>query len=706
MLKNIYNALEKPHLSRFGYLTQKVILINILLNVFSFLVTSIFDITIKLENIFNLVENLTVFLFIIELVTRYIVIGQNSQYSGFTGRIKYTFNFYTMIDIIAIIPYFVASISADIVILRIIRFLRFIRILKLLRMKKFVKKFLSINSFASSTIAMQVVVLFILSTLIIFIFSYAYTSTNTSILIFMDPSSIIESKTTFEMLVGIVELLIGLIIGGALISIITSTLVNITSAINKGYLPYKDKEHIVIINNNSYLDFILHETDQYYKDDGLEQDIVIFLPHIDNIESFKKNLKQYSSLNISVLTGDSLNWNSYERININGAKKVLLLLSDDILTSALNIKITKFILMHEKFNNNNLQFTIETNDNSHDKTIYKYIFHSLENQYSIINRQELIGKLLNRSVVNHDYFKIFSELLSFDGHEFYTLEASDVFEQEIQFSTAYMQFTDGILLGIVRNNQLLLNPKHDMIITNQDKLIAILEYSDSYTIDESYSLIETKETINKPNVKESKNICIIGDYSDINIDDITEFLTPESANSLEHIIADDGDYMNEAIWKGLLTNDTDVIILNLEDEYEFILSLYLKGVYSDNQNFLSKIINILHNPMNAMLLQGKEEEETNIILSEKLIGEYVAQVLFNNHVVGIFNEITNADGNEMYVLNRKKYKALFNLDYNNLKSTLINSNMIYIGAIIDNRLIFDCKDIKESQKIVVLTEGK
>jgi len=705
VLKNIYNALEKPHLSRFGYLTQKVILFNILLNVFSFLATTLFNIEMKFENILNLIENLTVVFFIIELVTRYIVIGQDSQYRGLIGRIKYTFTFYTMIDIISIIPYFIASISADIIILRVIRFFRFFRILKLLRIKKFAKKFLSINSFASSTIAMQVIVLFILSTLTIFIFSYAYHSTNTSISIFLSPSSIIESKTIFETLIGIIELLIGLVIGGALISIITSTLVNITGAINKGYLPYKGKDHIVIINKNSYLDFVLHETDQYYQDKSLEQDIVIFLPHIETIESFKKNLKKYSSLNIAVVAGDPLNWNSYERININGAKKVLLLLSDSTAVSSLNKKITRFILTHNNFENKNLEFTIETNNNFHAKNIYEYMFHNLENKYSIINRKELIGKLLNRAVVNHDYFKIFSELLSFDGHEFYTLDARDIFDQEIQFSTANLQFTDGVLLGIIHNNELLLNPSSDMMIASHDKLVVILEHIYSYTIDTSYSLISTKEIINKPDVKETKNICIVGDYSDISIDDITQFLTQESIHNLEHIIASDGDYMNESIWSRLLTSDTDVIILNLEDEYEFVLSLYLQGFYSDNKIFLSKIINILHDPINAMLLLGKEQE-SNIILSEKLIGEYIAQVLFNSNIVDIFNEITHADGNEMYILNFDKYSMLFNLDYNNLKSTLINNNMIYIGVIIDDKLVFDCKDIKESKKIVVLTEGQ
>lgn len=48
-----------------------------------------------------------------------------------------------------------------------------------------------------------------------------------------------------------------------------------------------------------------------------------------------------------------------------------------------------------------------------------------------------------------------------------------------------------------------------------------------------------------------------------------------------------------------------MIILNLEDEYEFNLTLYLQSIYKNKPDFLVKLVNILHDPTIAMLLSNE-----------------------------------------------------------------------------------------------------
>ena len=702
MLKKLYNILEKPSLHRYGFLVQKFILLNIVVNLISFSLPYVFKLDKVTADILSNINTITVLFFIIELFLRYIAIGVDKAYSGFKGRLKYTFEFYTIVDIVSILPFVLLIFNINISYLRVIRLLRFIRILKLFRMKKVIKKFISINAFASSNLLTQSLVLIGASFFFVYIFSYGFSSISESALVFLDPPQIAELHTNFQIVLGVLELIVGLFVGGALISIITSSLEEIIRSINSGNFTYKDTGHIVVINRNQKLPFIFEEINKYYIDEQDEKDIVILL-EASVVQEFKESVKKYSNLNIIVIAGNSLNWNSYERVNLNNANKVLLLSNENITTDE-NKKITKYITSHLDFQNENLSFVIETEQYAYSKDIYSYIFDGFKNTYTLVNSNELIAKFLNRSVVNYDYFKIYSELLSFDGYEIYTIDYDDIFENNLTFKEISLKISKGILIGAIRDTKVILNPNLDFKVCKSDRLILIMEDRFSYTIDEIYTEIESITKLKKPKLREERNIVIIGNHTDIDMTNITQFLTQYSIDNLKQLTPEDANYMDKKLWDTINTQDTDVMILNLEDEYEFNLSLYLQSVYKHDKEFLSKIVNILHDPTIAMLLKG-DKESSSMILSQKLIGEFISQSLFNKYTYDIFDEITQSKGNELYILTKKEYLKLYSLDYNTLKTTLLENGMIYIGAFIDNSFVFDNHYITEADKIVVLTRG-
>ena len=162
--------------------------------------------------------------------------------------------------------------------------------------------------------------------------------------------------------------------------------------------------------------------------------------------------------------------------------------------------------------------------------------------------------------------------------------------------------------------------------------------------------------------------------------------------------------MDKTLWDSLNTSSVDTIILNLEDECEFKLSLYLQSIYKSNPTFLSKIVNILHDATVAMLLSSDENSQS-MILSQKLIGEFIAQSLFNRYTYDIFDEITQSKGNEIYILDKNEYANLYTLDYDTLRSSLLQNSMIYLGGFTEEQFVFNCSSIDSLEKIVVLTEG-
>lgn len=698
MRLELYKALQKPYTSKYGGLVQNIILVNVLLNIFVSFCADLFEFSIKIEDILAFVEYITVAVFVVELSARYFSIGCNPQYRGLRGKLAFTFTPFIIIDIIALVPYFFLSIPGDVLLPRILRFL------KLIRLRHTIKSLFSISAFASSSILAQIIVLFMASIFFIILFSYFYSGEKTSLLIFLDPAALAETATNYEMFFGVLELVIGLFVGGALISIITELIANVSSDIKSGYYPSKAKEHIIIINHNTKLEYILKQISHYYNIVEQMQEIVIFLPLVDDIEAFRQNLQKFTNLNISLLTGEELNWNSYKKLNINYAKKVLILQDSSLESQHLNTNITKYILSNEKFYNPNLEFIIETKSDKILSAVYKQIFKGLENRYSIIDHNLVIQKFLNRSIIEPIYFKIYSKLLSYKDNELYVLSAKEIFDEKIAFTDAYMQFNLGVIIGVVKDNELYLNPSNDMIIEHQDKLIVILKDRYDYSLDKTFNKQTPHIKLNQPRLKNQRKVCIVGDYDKLNFKEFEQFLTKDSLYNMKQFILEDNDYTNLEFWDKIIKQSYDIIIFNMEDDYEFLLTMYLRNSYEDNKEFLNSIVNIIHIPTNAKLLTDKSLNR-NVILSEEFVGQYATQVMFNQSIIDIFREVTQAKGNEFYILNQDEYGEIFKLEYKELKQTLLANSMLYIGSIVDDEFMINHKDIKQAQKLIVLSDG-
>ena len=696
-LYNLYLILEQPQKHEYGFFIQKLLLINVIINIFSFTLPSIVYLDENTRNMFFLIDKITTYVFLIELILRITVSTYNEKYRGIKGKLKFFIHPYTIIDILAVLP-LIPYVNNN---LSFLKLFRFARLLKLIKYKNIIKQLISIEYFASAPVLTQFTVLFVLSLFIILIFSYIFHSIKISFLLFLDPSNIIKAHDIYQIIFGIIELIIGLIVGSFLVSIITSTLVMITEKANKGLLSYKGKNHIIIVNYNSTLEFILNEIDKYFADTNEQKkDIVLFLPNIENIEKYKADLHQYKNIDIYVMSGEVLNENSYNRINVNKAEKILFLLDNE----NINKKQVRYILQMSSFTNEKLEFVIE-DEGENLNEIYDAIFDKHKNRYLYFHHNKLLNNLLNRTIVNNLYFNIFSELLTFDGYEFYIRESKIFFDKEITFEDAYLSINNAILIGIYRNEKVIVNPPLNEIITPNDKLILIMENETNFNI-KAPKYFSDIYIIKKPKLKEHRKICIVGEYSDVKSDEITEFLDENSVKSLIHIRKENGDYMDKELWTSIQKDKSiDSIILNLEDNYEMELTFYLRSVFKDDKKFLSKIINILRTPAIANLLYD-EEFRNNVILSEKIIGEYISKILFEKEVEKIFDELTHEYGNEMYILSKKDYPHLYAQNYDKLKYNLIKNNMIYLGSFINNKFTFDNENIKDSENIVVLTQGQ
>jgi voltage-gated potassium channel len=140
MKKRLFEILE----SRKGGVSRTVnifILLLILVNLVFVILETEKGLYRKYTNLFHFVEVFSVLVFTVEYLLRLWTCTENPKYCRpITGRIRYALTFYLMIDLLAILPFYLPMlITFDLRFIRILRFFRVFRILKLQRYSKAVK---------------------------------------------------------------------------------------------------------------------------------------------------------------------------------------------------------------------------------------------------------------------------------------------------------------------------------------------------------------------------------------------------------------------------------------------------------------------------------------------------------------------------------------------------------------------------------------
>ena len=122
MKNKIKNIIETQD-SKIGYLFDIFIQILIILSIFAFSIETLPDLDSKIISYLNTFELIAIFIFTVEYLLRFYVSDK---------KIKYVFSFYGLVDLIAILPFYLPT-SID---LRSIRAVRLLRLVKLFRFNK------------------------------------------------------------------------------------------------------------------------------------------------------------------------------------------------------------------------------------------------------------------------------------------------------------------------------------------------------------------------------------------------------------------------------------------------------------------------------------------------------------------------------------------------------------------------------------------
>lgn len=135
----------------FDYFIQSLILISLV----AFSIETLPDNKVEIKRIFSLIEIICVSIFSIEYVLRVSVAKK---------PLKYVFSFYGVIDLLAILPFYL-KVAVDLRALRAFRVFRIFRALKLIRYNKALRRF----NMAARIVKEEIILFFIVTAILIFL---------------------------------------------------------------------------------------------------------------------------------------------------------------------------------------------------------------------------------------------------------------------------------------------------------------------------------------------------------------------------------------------------------------------------------------------------------------------------------------------------------------------------------------------------------
>ena len=577
---------------------------------------------------------------------------------------------------------------------------------KLFRRK--LSRILSREKFALAPVLVQLIAIFIASAFVIVLLAPLIGDLSTSYRLFADPASYANAVGPVQLVVGLIQVLIGLVLFSFIISVLSAALTTLIDNIKSGSLPYLKRGHVLIVNYNVKLPLILDQLNIRAKDKGAFEDVVLLFSESKLVSYFRTtyNKERWPNLEVFVRQGDVLNFKTFKRLSVSNALGIVLLLpdhiKDDFESDNFNLKILTTLSNNQSFfqhlserqvSKSPLKCSIELSNNPDSSRIARELTSTPSGSFfTVITPGDVIGSILSRAKVDVVYYKVFFEILSFDGSTIHFVNPKNFSTSGkltgLLFEELLLNFKGGTLLGysgVTHEGRFQINlSPFEQVLQETDWLLFLTSNVKEikYVPVNKDPMIFAKDAIVVPNEVASKNICVIGDAWPLgNIDDFIDLPSLAALKEAFYVFDDPMDYFKPEFLKKLHEGNFDNIIINLDDEHGFRLTMLLISTNQNNQAFLAKIVSILNDPVTEQLL-GRKVLRSNTVLSHKLSARYIAQISFQKNLDLLFSELAFAEGVEFQLLEVGKHIQPEMLTTSlEVRRLLAAFKMVYVGTV-------------------------
>ena len=508
-----------------------------------------------------------------------------------------------------------------------------------------------------------------------------------------------EEGTVAYLFVMTIVTLVGIFITSFLIGTISNAIKDKIANLQEDRSIVLEKNHVVVIGFDEEVTNIIEEL-SLANENQKNAAVVILADHdkTDMEDTIRDRVPDLRGTRVICRSGRPDNIKSLGICSLDTCKSIIVNLSDDFMTVKCVLACKSLL---EECGNSDAYITavIRDRDVLHPASI------AGGDSAEILNFQKTIARLMVQSGRLPGMSDILTELLSFKGNEIYVDTVPEAVGQTL--GAINLQLPQSTAIGVVRNDEILLNLGEDAPVQDGDQLILIAYDDDKTRLQAKATPDQSKYKLDSDEVEEPHTLLILG-YSDM----LKQILFEEDAHAVKGsqvvIAADPGTIDPDAlpleseldnitveireckiqsrrILESLVADQPSSILLlsdpSLEkeeaDSRTLMLQLQLNDI-ADEIGTTTPLIVEMNSARNQQLAQIMRA--TDFVLSGRITAKMMVQVAEERHKKAILSDLLSDGGSSIYMKPVTRYVHISDpVDYYTLGASAARYGEIAIG---------------------------
>jgi K+/H+ antiporter YhaU regulatory subunit KhtT len=500
---------------------------------------------------------------------------------------------------------------------------------------------------------------------------------------------------------------IGIFLVSSLVTILNTGFSEKIEDLKKGRSLVLEEEHTLILGWSTKVFSIISELMIAHENQSKSCIVILADENIDMMkDEIKRKLGSTKKTKVIFRHGNPRDPNDIMVANPNTAKSIIILSPEDQKSDAYVIKTILAIVNNPLRKKEDYNIIAEIKDEA-NKEIAKIIG---KKEVTVVVSNDVISKITVQTSRQSGLSLIYGDLIDYTGVEIYILPIKNVAGHT--FKEVQHAYNDIIAIGIrKKDGEILLNPPAETIIGVSDKLILIAEDDIELTFP-SQKLFEPSPVDisifkNTAKIKKVQKTLVLGWNSNSKIivrelDNYVEFgsevLILAEGDLEEQVKELDARTPNQKVSyrKGDINDRTTLNELNLE-YYDYIIILSYSDTLGPQEADAITLITLMHvrdigakcgkkfNIVSEMLdiknrALADASQADDFIISDQIISLVLAQLSENNELSSIFEDLFDADGNEIYLKPASNYVKLGEpIDFHQIIHVASLKNEVAIG---------------------------
>lgn len=462
--------------------------------------------------------------------------------------------------------------------------------------------------------------------------------------------------------------LVGIFITSFLIGTISNGIKDKVAELQRGKSRVIEQDHVVIIGFDENVTSIIEEL--ALANENQKNAAVVVMAEEDKTEMediIRDRVPDLGNIRIVCRNGRPDAPKDLKVCSLDTCKSIIVNLSDDFMTVKTILACEALL---DEYGNKDAYITATVRD----REVIQPAKIAGGDRAEILNFQNTVARLMVQSGRHPGMSEVLSELLSFKGNEIYVEEIADAVGQTL--SEINLRLPGSTAIGMVRNDEPLLNPDADAVVEAGDQVI-LIAHDDNHTQLRERAVVNEDAFQREPSPAEEPHTLLVLGCTDM----LKAILTEENSHAapgskvivaaepdkIDHDLLPSADSVpnidvelreckifKRPVLEALVAEDPSNILLmadtELSDEEADARTLMLQLQLNDIAEEIGSTVPLtveMNSTRNQRLSQMMRA--TDFVVSSRVTAKMMAQIAEERHKKAILNDLLSDGGSTIYM---------------------------------------------------------